>query len=284
MSTRTSSFGRGLSAVARLDFADVMRSRWIVFCGAVYAVLAALFVLVGTRESTVLGFTGMGRALLSFCHVLVLVLPLLALTATGQVVTRAREEGALELFLAFPIRRSAYLLGVTAVRYLVLLAPLAVLMLLMGFVGATVFHQPVPWGFLARALGLSAALLWAFVGLGLAVSTTVRDQARGMIGVLLLWALAVALLDLGLLAMMLTWNLNPRAVFVVAAANPVQCARMALLAGVDPDLNALGPVGFYLANRIGTPGLVALGLGWPAFVGFAGLGVALRRFCTRDLV
>ena len=71
-------------AVARLELAEVLRSRWILFCLLVYTTLAALFVIVGTRESTVVGFTGMGRALLSFTHVLVFLLPLLALTATAR--------------------------------------------------------------------------------------------------------------------------------------------------------------------------------------------------------
>ena len=58
------------------------------------AVLAALFVLVGLRESSVLGFTGVGRVLFSLCHAFVLWLPLLALVGTGTAIARARERGA----------------------------------------------------------------------------------------------------------------------------------------------------------------------------------------------
>ena len=97
--------GQALIA-ARLDLAEVRRSRWITFCVAVYAVLAGVLVLVGMRESTLLGFTGVGRVLLAFSHALVLVLPLLALTATGQLVGRARDDGSLELLLAQPLARS----------------------------------------------------------------------------------------------------------------------------------------------------------------------------------
>ena len=72
---------REITAVARLDLAEVLRSRWLVFCAVVYALLAGGFVLVGMNESTLMGFTGMGRVLLSFSHALLLLLPLLALTA-----------------------------------------------------------------------------------------------------------------------------------------------------------------------------------------------------------
>ena len=78
-------------AVARLDWAEVQRTRWLAVCLTLYALLAALFVLVGLRESTVLGFSGAGRVLLSLCHGLILLLPLLALLVTGQVVNRARD-------------------------------------------------------------------------------------------------------------------------------------------------------------------------------------------------
>lgn len=168
-------------AVARLDFAEVARSRWLLFCVGVYALLAGIFVLVGLRESTLMGFSGMGRVLLSFSHALVLLLPLLALTATGQVINRAREDGTLELLFSNPVRRGAYFVAVTSVRYLVLVVPLVALMIAMAIVGSVVNGQLVPWVFLFRALGISAALLFAFVGFGLAISTWVRSQSRATI-------------------------------------------------------------------------------------------------------
>ena len=174
------SYGREVAAAARLDLAEVLRSRWIVFCAAVYAVLAGVLVLVGMRESTVLGFTGMGRVLLTFSHALVLVLPLLALTATGQVVGRARDDGSLELLLSQPIRRGAWLAGVTLVRLAVLIVPLVVLVIGIGLYGQA-RGQVIPWGFVWRVLFISSALLWAFVGIGIAISVLVRNQARAIL-------------------------------------------------------------------------------------------------------
>ena len=52
-------------AVGRLDLADVVRSRWLAVCVLFYLLLAGIFVLVGLRESSVLGFTGMSRVLFS---------------------------------------------------------------------------------------------------------------------------------------------------------------------------------------------------------------------------
>ena len=46
---------------------------------------------------------------------------------------------------------------------------------------------------------------------------------------ILFWVVGVALLDFGLIGAMLTWKLEPRLVFLIAAANPVEAARLALL-------------------------------------------------------
>jgi len=271
-------------AVARLDWAEVLRSRWLLVCLALYGGLAAVFVLVGLRESSVIGFTGMGRVLFSLCHALVLLLPLVALATTTQVVNRARDEGALELVMSHPVRRTSYLAAVTAVRYAALAAPLVLLLLALGASGRLVFGQSVPWTFVARAAALSASLLWAFTALGIAISVRVRSPARAMTAFVAVWALAVALLDFGLIGLLLTWRVEPRAVFALAAANPVQGVRMALLAAAEPDLASMGPVGFYLANRWGPGGLLLLGLGWPLVFGAGAWSLALRSFRRGDLV
>lgn len=273
-----------LLVAARLDLAEVRRSRWLLFAATVYALLAAGFILVGLRESTILGFGGMGRVLFSFCHALVVLLPLLALTATGQVVNRARDDGALEFVLGEPMSRGAWFVAVSMVRTVVLVAPLALLMLAMALYGRLAFGEAVPWSFVGRAVAVSSSLLIAFVGAGMAISTLVRDPARAMIWLLVVWAAGVALLDFGLVGLMLEWRVNPRVVFLLAAMNPVQAARMALLSGADHELSVLGPVGFYLGTRVGSAGLFALGVAWPAVLGALCWLAAFGSFRRGDLV
>ena len=278
------SSARAIAVVARLDLAEVLRSRWLLFCIIVHAVLAGAFVLVGLRESSVLGFTGMSRALMSFSHALVFVLPLLGLVATAQVVNVARDEGALELLLSHPVSRRDYFCGTSLVRAGALVAPLLVAMPAMALVGRIAFGQAVPWSFLLRALLVSSALLLCFVALGLWISTAVRNQAKALMATILVWALAVALIDFGLVGLLLQWRLPPAAVFALAALNPVQCARLALLSAAQPELSTFGPVGFFLANRLGAGGLLLLGVGWPLLLGMTAWLHGLSRFRRRDLV
>jgi ABC-type transport system involved in multi-copper enzyme maturation permease subunit len=273
-----------LLAVARLDLGEILRSRWLLVAVGVYLFLGGLFVLVGLRESSVLGFTGMGRVLFSLCHALVLLLPLLALLATVQVVNRARDDGTLELLLSHPVGRGSYVAGTTAVRVLALVVPLVLVLVGLSAAAQLGAGQPVPWGFLARALGVSATLIGAYVGVGMAISVLVRNPARAVAAALLVWAASVALLDFALIGLLLRWQLPAPSVFLLAALNPVGVARLALLSAAEPDLGTFGPVGFYLATRVGAAKLLAFGTAWPALVGLAGTALAHLAFRRGDAV
>lgn len=278
------SIAAGWSASARLEWGEVRRSRWLVLTAISYAVLAAVLVVAGTRESSVFGFTGMGRVLLSFAHVLLVVLPLLALSATTQLVPRAREDGTLELLFSQPLSRSGYLVGLSLARLAALALPLVVAQLTLGLLGQLWFAEPVPWSMLLRTLSVGLSLLTCFTGLGLLVSVRARGQAKSVVYGLLLWAAAVALVDVALLGVLLQWRLHARVVFFLAAINPVQMARLGLLAGIEPDLTTLGPVGFYLARELGAGRLFWLGTLGPLLVGCLAWLYAARRFGRGDLV
>ena len=273
-----------LSAVMRLDLGEVLRSRWLLICLGFYLLLGGVFVLVGLRESEVLGFTGVGRVLFSLCHALVLFLPLLALLASVPAVSRARDDGSLELFLSHPIGRGDYLAGVALVRFAALALPLAAVMLLLAAEAALVHGQRIPWLFFGRALAVCAALLAGYVGVGMATSVLVRQPVRAMTLVFAIWIASAALLDFAGIALLLQWRLPPQLVFALAAANPVQAARMALLSSAEPTLATLGPVGFYLANRVGAEALFALGTLWPAAIGVGGWLLAWHAFRRGDAV
>lgn len=273
-----------LRAAARLDAAEILRSRWLWFCLVTYAVVAGVLMTVGMRESSVLGFTGTSRLLLSFSHALILVLPLIALMALAPVVSRAREDGTLELLLSQPLSPGAWFVAVCVVRYVALVVPLAAVMLGVGLWGQLAHGHAVPWTFVARSLLVSAALLLAFAGIGSAISVFVRSPTRVITYLVLTWALGVALLDFGLIGLMLRWRLDPHAVFTLAAINPVEAARLALLSDLQPELSAFGPVGFYLANRVGGAALFALGVAWPVVVGLGAWAIAYLGFRSSDRV
>jgi ABC-type transport system involved in multi-copper enzyme maturation permease subunit len=271
-------------AIARLEWSELRRSRWLTFCAGLYALLASLLVAVGFRESDIVGFTGMSRVLASLSHALVILVPLLALAGTALSVNRARDSGALEVLLSQPVSRDAYFAAVTVVRTAALVAPIVLLLPAIAIAARLGLDQSVPWLFLGETLAVSASLTWAFTGIGLAISTGVRESSRALVYALAVWAGGVTLLDFVLIGAMLQWRVPPEAVFAVAAANPVETARLALLAGADPSLATLGPVGVFFAERLGQGWLFVSGAAWPAVVGTSAWLFARRRFRRGEVV
>jgi ABC-2 type transport system permease protein len=269
----------------RLELADALRSRWALFTGVGYGAVFALFVWLGLRESRVLGFTGLSRVVLNVANTVVLIVPLVALVATSQTVVRARQSGLFELLLSQPVRRADWFRGALLSRFVVVVGPLVVLMALALAVGAasgTGAARLSPVVF--RSLAVTTSLAWAFLGIGLWISAGARTAERATVLALASWAVASALHDFALIGVLLRFRLAPAAVFGLAAANPVEAARVAVLGAVDPDLSVLGPVGFWIATALGARLSVVVGVAWPLTLGTFALWRAERRLASSDLV
>ncbi|MEO8875315.1 MAG: ABC transporter permease [Polyangiaceae bacterium] len=270
-------------AFFRLEIADSLRSRWVTFTAAVYIVVFGAFVWLGLRESSVLGFTGLSRVVLNVSNAVVIVLPLVSLVATSQTVVRARTTGFFELLLAQPCKRKDWFKAVLASRVAVIVAPLVAL-LLVTFLAGVSAHESDLAPLVARSVLCVVSLVWAFVGVGLLISAIAPTSERATVYALLAWLTASAFHDFALIGLLLKLRVAPAVVFALAALNPVEAARLAILGGIDPELSVLGPVGFWLANTLGPRWTLIVGVGWPALLGSACAWLALRRFERSDLV
>ncbi|HEX7476382.1 MAG TPA: ABC transporter permease subunit [Polyangiales bacterium] len=271
------------SAFLRLELADALRSRWVVFTAAVYTLVFGAFVWLGLRESSVLGFTGLSRVVLNMANAVAIVLPLVSLVATSQAVVRARSNGFFELFLAQPARRGNWFSAMLLSRLLVIAGPLIALLLVVLGVGlARGEAHLLP--LVCKSALVTLALTWAFVGIGFWLSALARTPERATVYALVAWLAASALHDFALIGVLLKVRLAPQVVFALAAANPVESARLAILSGVDPELSVLGPVGFWLANTLGSQLMFSIGVVWPLVLGALCIAAAARRLHRMDLV
>jgi len=269
----------------RLEMAEAMRSRWLVFTALVYGLVFAGFVWLGLRESRVMGFTGLSRVVLNVSNAIVLAVPLVALIATSQVIVKARHSGYFELMLSQPVKRSEWFVSAVASRLVVIVGPLLVLFAAALIASALGAQRDADTGpIVARCLAVTVSLAWAFLGIGFWISASARTPERATVLALLAWVVASALHDFALIGALLRVRLPPAGVFALAAANPVEAARIAVLSGVDPELSVLGPVGFWLANTLGPRLTLAVGVLWPALLGTLGLLAAERRLVSSDLV
>ena len=272
-------------ALARLEWIDSLRSRWLQFVAVVYVLVFGSFVWLGLRESSVLGFTGLSRVVLNVANATVVAVPLVALVATCQAIARARMSGHLEFLFTQPVRRSDWFLGLVLSRAAVLLGPLLVLLAITAAAGALSNAEDtalIPMVF--HAVLVSSSLVLAYLGLGLLVSALAQTLERAVVLALLVWLASVALHDFALIGVLLQWRVPAPLVFALAAVNPVEAARLAVLASVDPELSVLGPVGFWIANELGPNLAYSFGLAWPATVGSLSLWLAFRLLRTGDAV
>jgi ABC-2 type transport system permease protein len=272
-------------ALVRLEVNEALGSRWLAFTGAVYALVFSGFVWLGLRESSVLGFTGLSRVVLNMANAVALVVPLVALVASSSCVVRARQSGLFELMLSQPARRTDWFASTVASRFLVVVGPIAALFAVALALGPLLdAGDRALAGVVARSLATTASLAWAFLGVGFWISASARTPERATVLALLAWLASSALHDFAVVGLLLRFKLAPAVVFALAALNPAEAARIAILSGVDPDLAALGPVGFWLANTLGPRLALVGGVGWPALLGTLAMALARRSLARSDLV
>lgn len=274
----------GYWTLLRLDFAEALRSKWVAFACSLYLVLAAAFIWFGLRESSVLGFTGLSRVLLNLTNAAVIACPLLVLLGTHAAIARARSGGFCELMLVQPIKRATWFLALLGSRLLLLAGPFFVLLVACAVSSLLLEPEPGMFAVAARSLAICVALIFCFVGLGLLVSAVSQTTERALVVALLLFVVVSALHDVLLISVLLRTALPPELVFALAALNPSEAARVGILASADPELAVLGPVGFWLANSLGSAKAIALAIVWPLVLGGVAAFAALRATERADLV
>jgi ABC-type transport system involved in multi-copper enzyme maturation permease subunit len=268
-----------IGAVARLEWAEVRRSRWLA--GSVLLALGTVgfFVVVASRESAIVGFTGYGRVLAGVVQVSLLLVPLLALFSTLPAVAGARQSGQLEFIFAAPIERREVWAGLFWTRMGAVAAPILGTALALA-VAASAGGTPLAPSLLATFGGALVGQTACFAALGMLLSTVSRTPEQALVRGLMAWLTAAVLVDFVLLGALLRWSLPPQVVFALATLNPVQAGRVAVLAQVEPDLAVLGPVGTWAASNLGVGATVAWGVGWPLVLA-GGLAWAGRRAFER---
>ncbi len=266
-------------AFTRFELADSLRSKWLGSSLVLYALIFAVFVALGLRESSILGFTGISRVVLNVTNGVLVAVPLLVLLATCQVIVRARTSGLLEMTLAQPARRTEWFASVLISRAAVLIGPLVAM-----FAVAVVVGEAGVAAIAARCLAISVALAWSFLGIGLFVSSIAKTPERAIVYALIVWVTATALHDFALVGLLLNFKVPPRLVFLLAALNPSEAARVGILTSVDPELSVLGPVGFYIANTLGAAKALLVALVWPFVLGTLGVLGASRNVSRRDAI
>jgi ABC-2 type transport system permease protein len=260
----------------------MLRARWYQLYVLAFAALMGLFFAFGLSDSSVMGFTGLGRTLLTFIQVAMLILPIFVLVTTARTLVGDREAGVWEYLLSWPLGLDAYYWGKMSGRAAAIALPLGAAVLLAA-IGEGLRGGAVPWGAALWIAAYVAAMGICFVGVAMVISVLAPSQELALGAAFALWLLLEALLDSLLLGLLVQHRLPPEAVMGLALVNPLQAFRTAAIAVFDPQLTVLGPISLALNDLFGRTTLLVWALVWPLAIGVGSAAVGAFAFRRRDI-
>jgi Cu-processing system permease protein len=235
--------------LAQKELRDALRNRWFVLYTLSFIVLSLALSYLALAGAGVTGLAGFGRTSASLINLILLIVPMMALTIGAQSLAGERERKTLTALLAQPIGRTEIFLG----KYLGLaLSLLAALALGFGFAGWLMAlngaGDPTAY-FQLLALAVALSLIMLGIGCLISVSTARAGVAVGIS--LFLWLAFVFLGDLGLMGTAIVLRIPIANLFWLALANPLQAFKMAAIVNIRSTLDVLGPAGLYAVQRFG---------------------------------
>ena len=226
----------------------------------------------------VVGFAGFGRTTASLVNLVLLVVPLMALTVGAQSLASEQERGTMAYLLAQPVTRLEVFIG----KYLGLaLALLAALTLGFGISGLVMAINGAadPWAYL-QLVGLAFLLALTMLSLGFVISAFTRKAGVAIGIALFVWLVFVFVGDLGMMGTAVVLRLSVSELFWLASVNPLQVFKMASVLIINATLDVLGPAGFYALQTYGNT-VMALFLGILTAWVLVPLTLAYARFHKR---
>lgn len=242
---------RNVLVVARKELRDSLRSRWFALYAAAFALLALGLSALTLGGAELAGFAAFGRAAAGLINLVVLIVPLMALTIGAQSIAGEAERGTLGLLLAQPISRAEVLTGKFLGAAIALSGALAAGFGTSALILGTRPAASAPPALLAWLAGAALLFGLAMLAVGMLVSTTTARAGVAVGMATFLWLCFVLLGDLGLMGSALMMKLSTGTLLSLALANPVQAFKIASLIGLDATLDVLGPAGMYAVSVYG---------------------------------
>lgn len=244
------SAGGCIASFARREFRDAAASRWFLLYTVAFAVLAVAVSFMSLAGAGSQGFAGFGRTTAGLLNLIMLIVPLMALTAGAGSIAGERERGTLLYLLAQPVSRTEVLLG----KFVGLAAAMCC-SLCLGFglsAGALAWRAgSAGLGSFVMLIALTCALAVAMLSVGMLISVLSRRSGVATGLGLFTWLVLVFLSDLGLMAGSILFKLRVQEVFALGIVNPLQAFKMAVIVSMNASLDVLGPVGVYATQTMG---------------------------------
>lgn len=242
---------RNICTIAQRELRDALRSRWFLLYTLAFAVLGLAVSFVSAAGTGGTGLSGFGRTTAGLINLVLLVVPLMALTAGAGTIATDRERGMLAYMLAQPVSRAEVVLG----KYLGLAAALFACLSLgigaccaiLAWKGMTTRAESMVW-----LTGLAMLLALGMLSTGMLLSVLARKASVAIGTAIFVWLALVFVTDLALMAGAVALRLRIDELFLLALVNPLQVFKMWSLHAVDASLDVLGPAGLYATEEYGS--------------------------------
>ena len=273
---------RNVLTVAHRELRDAIRSRWFWLYTLSFAMLGLAVSFVSAAGTGGTGLSGFGRTTAGLINLVLLVVPLMALTSGAASIASDRERGMLAYVLAQPVSRLEVVLG----KYLGLAGALLACLslglgtcaLILAWKGLRTSPASIVW-----LTGLSLLLALAMLSLGMLISVLARRASVAVGTAIFVWLALVFVTDLALMAGALALRLRIETLFGLSLVNPLQVFKMWSLHAVDATLDVLGPAGLYAMDTFGDRVAILFAAVLVAWI-ILPLGAAIAIFARRSPV
>ncbi|TDQ36459.1 ABC transporter permease [Thiopseudomonas denitrificans] len=268
--------------IARKEFSDGMRNRWILAISILFAVLAVGITWFGAAASGQVGFTSIPATIASLASLATFLMPLIALMLAYDAVVGEEEGGTLMLLLTYPLSRGQLLTGKFVGHGCIL-----GLATLIGFGSAAVaialWVPDVSIGTLVFSFGrfiLSSILLGlVFLAFAYVLSSHANEKSTAAGLALGVWFLFVLVFDLALLTILVVTEgrISPELLPWLLLFNPTDIYRLINLGGFEAGGQGMGVMALASDLPVGAAVLWACLAGWVVAI----LLLAHWRFAKR---
>ncbi len=275
--------GKGFLAILKLDLFQTLRTRGFWLYSLLFGGFVAYMFMSGITESQIIGFVGLGRLLVTFMQVCIVIIPIYVLITVVRSIVGDKESNVMEYMLSLPVSFNSFFWGKFIAKFIVIYTPL-LLSLIMSLVWGYFLELNVPWEFFWLYSALLASMVFCFLGIGMFISVYTRSQELAVSSAFVIWLVLVAFIDLLLMGMMLKLRMNPELVIGLGMINPLQVFRVGVLVLFDPKLTTMGPVAYYILDTVNRGVFIAFAVISPTLLGYLFAVLGARRFRSKDVV
>ncbi len=274
---------KGFISILKLDLNQSIRTKGFWIYSLLFGGFVAYMFMSGITESQIIGFVGLGRLLVTFMQVCIVIIPIYVLITVVRSIVGDKESNVMEYMLSLPVSFNSFFWGKFFAKYIVIYIPL-LFSLILSIVWGSLLSLKVPWEFFWYYSALLAAMVFCFLGLGMFISVYTRSQELAISTAFVIWLVLVAFLDLLLMGMMLKLRVNPDMVIGLGMINPLQVFRVGVLVLFDPKLTTMGPAAYYILDTVSRATFIAFAILYPTLLGLLFAIFGARRFRRKDVI